>query len=235
MRNIQTTYFRGANMNSTRALKQRMMSEKDKLYEMYHQHKLSLTDIGDHYGCSRQYVQLIFKELGIKRRSRMLALKNRPRRRKSKYNFTEKDDKFILDNFENMTDVEIARNLDKPVKSIIYRRLMVLKKKKVDRRNFSDEENRYILENYNKMTDIEIARRLDRSLISVTHHRNRILNRPKRSIRGYSEEEDKFITDNYKEMTDNQLAEALNRTKASVAIHRNEVLGLAKTKKRGRK
>lgn len=219
-------------MNSTRALKQRMMSEKDKLYEMYHQHKLSLTDIGDHYGCSRQYVQLIFKELGIKRRTRMMALKNRPRRRKSKYNFTEEDDRFILDNFENMTDSEIARQLEKPVKSIIYRRLMVLKRKKVDRRNFSDEENQFILENCHRMTDIEIARRLNRSLISVTHHRNRILNRPKRSIKSYSEDEDKFIRRNYREMTDNQMAAALNRTKASVAIHRNEVLGLGKTKKR---
>lgn len=221
-------------MASNRALKQRMMSEKDKLYEMYHQHKLSLTDIGDHYGCSRQYVQLIFKELGIKRRSRMLALKNCPRRRKSKYNFSEEDDKFILDNFLKMTDAEIARKIEKPVKSIVYRRLTVLKKKKIDRRNFSDEENKFILENYNKMTDIEIAGILSRSLISVTHHRNRILNRPKRSIKGYTEDEDKFIVKNYKDMTDNQLAEALNRTKASVAIHRNEVLGLSKINRQGK-
>ena len=219
-------------MASNRALKQRMMSEKDRLYEMYHQEKLSLTDIGDHYGCSRQYVQLIFKELGIKRRSRMLALKNRPRRRKSKYSFTEEDDKFILENCDKMTDSEIGKKLGKPVKSIIYRRLMVLKKKKVDRRNFTDEENMFILENYSSMTDTEIARRLGRSLISVTHHRNRILNKPKRSIKGYTEDEDQFIIKNYRDMTDSQLAMALNRTKASIAIHRNEVLGLSKTKRR---
>lgn len=218
-------------MASNRALKQRMMSEKDKLFEMYHRENLSLTDIGEHYGCSRQYVQLIFKELGIKRRSRMLALKNRPRRRKSKYNFTETDDKFIMENWERMTDSEIASKLDKPVKSIIYRRLQVLKKKKVDRRNFSDEEDKFILENYDTMTDTEIARQLGRSLISVTHHRNRILNKPKRSIKGYSEEEDQFIINNYRFMTDSQLALALNRTKASIAIHRNEVLGLSKTKR----
>ena len=211
------------------------MDEKGKLFEMYHQQKLSLTDIGEHYGCSRQYVQLIFKELGIQRRSRMLALKNRPRRRKSKYNFTEADDQFIIENCENMTDAEIARKLEKPVKSIIYRRLMVLKKKKVERRNFTKEENEFILENYDNMTDTEIARKLQRSLISVTHHRNRILNKPKRSIKGYTEEEDQFIIKNYRDMTDNQLAVALNRTKASIAIHRNEVLGLSKTRRQKRR
>ena len=192
---------------------------------------MSLTDIGEHYGCSRQYVQLIFKELGIKRRSRMLALKSRPRRRKSKYNFSPEDDQFLMENFEKMTDSEMASKLDKPVKSIIYRRLIVLGKKKVNRRNFSEEENRFILENFDSMTDVEIAAALNRSLISVTHHRNRILNRPKRIIKGYTSEEDRFIEDNYKEMTDNQLARALNRTKASVSIHRNEVLGLAKTRR----
>jgi hypothetical protein len=221
-------------MASNRALKQRMMREKDLLFQMYHQQKFSLTDIGEHYGCSRQYVQLIFKELGIKRRSRMVALKNRPRRRKSKYNFAEEHDKFILENCDKMTDAEIAEKLDKPVKSIIYRRLMVLRQKKVHRRNFSEEENKFILDNYNKMTDIEIARTLNRSLISVTHHRNRILNRPKRSIKSYTTEEDQFIIKNYMDMTDNQLAVALNRTKASIAIHRNEVLGLSKTRRHNR-
>lgn len=222
-------------MASNRALKQRMMDEKDKLFDMYHQQKLSLTDIGEHYGCSRQYVQLIFKELGIQRRSRMLALKNRPRRRKSKYNFTEDDDKFIVENCNNMTDSEIANKLDKPVKSIIYRRLMVLKKKKVNRRNFTDEEDNFILNNYDKMTDTDIAQKLNRSLISVTHHRNRILNKPKRIIKGYTDEEDQFIIKNYKDMTDNQIAVALNRTKASIAIHRNEVLGLSKIKRQNKR
>lgn len=214
-----------------RALKHRLIGEKDKLFEMYHQQKLSLTDIGEHYGCSRQYVQLIFKELGIKRRSRMVALKNRPRRRKSKYNFSSDDDRFIIDNYINLTDSEMAVKLLRPVKSIIYRRLIVLGKKKVDRRNFSDEENRFILEHCDKMTDIEIARTMRRSLISVTHHRNRILNKPKRVIKGYSIEEDQFIVKNYKEMTDGQIASALKRTKASVSIHRNEVLGLAKIRR----
>ncbi|MCP4583527.1 MAG: hypothetical protein GY839_18110 [candidate division Zixibacteria bacterium] len=215
-----------------RALKQRMVSEKEKLFQMYHQEKLSLTDIGEHYGCSRQYVQLVFKELGIKRRSRMMALKNRPRRRKSKYNFTENDDSFILGNYYKMTDSEMAIQLGKPLKSIIYRRLVVLGKKKVNRRNFTEEENQFILDNFERMTDTSIAKALNRSLISVTHHRNRILNRPKRVIKGYSDEENSFIERNYKDMTDSQIAAALNRTKASVAIHRNEVLGLSKTKRR---
>jgi hypothetical protein len=218
-------------MAAENALKQRMVNEKDRLFQMYHQEKQSLTDIGDHYGCSRQYVQLIFKELGIKRRPRMMALKNRPKRRKSKYNFTEEDDKFILDNFDKMTDTEIALQLGKPMKSIVYRRLIVLGRKKVDRRNFTEEEDQFIIDNFHKMTDIAIARTLNRSLISVTHHRNRILNKPKRSVKEYSQAENGFIFRNYQDMTDKQIAVALRRSKASVAIHRNEVLGLSKTKK----
>ncbi len=218
-------------MTAENALKQRMVCEKDRLFQMYHRDKLSLTDIGDHYGCSRQYVQLIFKELGIKRRPRMMALKNRPKRRKSKYNFTEEDDKFILDNFDIMTDTEIALQLGKPMKSIVYRRLIVLGRKKVDRRNFTEEEDQFIIDNFHKMTDIAIARTLNRSLISVTHHRNRILNKPKRSVKEYSQAENGFIFRNYQDMTDKQIAVALRRSKASVAIHRNEVLGLSKTKK----
>jgi len=218
-------------MTADYALKQRMVSEKAKLYQMYHQDKLSLTDIGDHYGCSRQYVQLIFKELGIKRRSRMMALKNRPKRRKSKYNFTEDDDNFILNNFDKMTDSEMALQLGKPMKSIVYRRLIVLGRKKVERRNFTEEEDQFIIDNFKKMTDTAMARVLNRSLISITHHRNRILNKPKRLIKGYSAAENGFIIRNYQDMTDRQIAAALKRTKASVAIHRNEVLGLSKIKK----
>jgi len=218
-------------MTAENAIKQRMVTEKDRLFQMYHQDKLSLTDIGDHYGCSRQYVQLIFKELGIKRRSRMIALKNRPKRRRSKYNFTEEDDKFILDNFYKITDSEMALQLGKPIKSIVYRRLIVLGKKKVNRRNFTEEENQFIIDNFKKMTDTAIAKVLNRSLISITHHRNRVLNKPKRLIKGYSAAENGFIIRNYQDMTDRQIAAALNRTKASIAIHRNEVLGLAKIKK----
>jgi hypothetical protein len=219
-------------MVTKRALKQRMINEKDKLYRMYHDEKLSLTDIGEHYSCSRQYVQLIFKELGIKRRSRMLALKNRPRKRKSKYNFTESDDRFISENYLRMTDPRLAEKLRKPLKSIIYRRLIVLGKKKVVRRNFSPAENDFIINNYKKMTDNAIARHLNRSLISVTHHRNRILNCPKRKTKNYSENEDNFIAENYRSMTNGQIANVLKRTKASVAIHRNEVLGLSKSQSR---
>jgi len=218
-------------MTAENALKQRMVSEKDRLFQMYHQDKLSLTDIGDHYGCSRQYVQLIFKELGIKRRSRLAALKNRPKRRKSKYNFAEEDDIFILNNFDKLTDSEMSLQLGKPIKSIVYRRLVALGKKKVNRRNFTEEEDQFIIDNFEKMTDIALAKALSRSLISITHHRNRILNRPKRLAKGYTDAENGFIMRNYQDMTDRQIAAALRRTKGSVAVHRTEVLRLSKTKK----
>jgi hypothetical protein len=220
-------------MNVSTPLKQRLVSESDKLIRMYHDDMLSLTDIGELYGCSRQYVQLIFKELGIERRPRILALQSKPRHRKSKYDFAEADDKFIRDNHQEMTDIEMGRELSKPPKAITYRRLIILGCKKIARRNFTVDENKFILDNYKKLTDTAIAKIMNRSLISVTHHRNRILNKPKRIIKNYSPEDDNFIVGNYKNMTDGQIAIALKRSKASVAVHRNEVLRLGKTKNRG--
>jgi len=209
-------------MASNRALKKKMIADKDLLYRMYHQENLSLTDIGEKYGCSRQYVQLIFKELGIARRPRLQALKNRPRKRKSKYNFTEKDDKFILENCDDLTDPKLAEKLNKPVKSVIYRRLIVLGKKKVVRRNFTQQENKFILENYDHMTDNAIAEELNRSLISVTHHRNRILNCPKRDTKDRSEPTSRLNQDDFAEVVRNRLAE--DSEQATVAIRPDDKL-----------
>lgn len=214
------------------SVKQKMLREKDKLVKMYYDHKMSLTDIGKVFGCSRQYVQMIFIALGIERRNRQEALKQSPKKRKSKFDFRPEHDSFIVKNYSKMTDNCIAREIMKPVNAVTYRRLIVLGKKKVERKNFTDEENSYILKNYRRLTDTAIAEKLNRSLISITHHRNRILNRPKRSVRPYSEEEDKYIKQNYKVMTDSQIAEVLNRSKASISIHRHEVLGLAKSSSR---
>lgn len=211
------------------SVKQRMLREKDKLIKLYFDRKMSLTDIGKVYGCSRQYVQMIFISLGIERRNRQEALKQSPKKRKSKFDFRPEHDNFISKNYTRMTDGDIARAIAKPVNAVTYRRLIVLGKKKVDRKNFTEEENEFILKNYKQLTDIAIAEKLNRSLISITHHRNRILNRPKRIVRPYTEDEDRFIKQNYSVMTDGQIAEVLDRSKASVSIHRHEVLGLEKS------
>ncbi len=211
-----------------KTIKQRMLKDKKKLLMMYNERKMSLTDIGEKYGCSRQYVQMVFIALGIARRERQEALRQSPKKRKSKFNFRPEHDIFISENFSKMTDVDMAARLSKPVNAVTYRRLIVLGKKKVSRKNFTNEEDDFILKNYRNLTDIAIARYLDRSLISVTHHRNRILNRPKRTVKPYSEKEDFFIKQNYLEMTDGQIADRLNRSKASISIHRHEVLGLGK-------
>ncbi len=213
-------------------IKKRLQKDRKLLVEMYHQRGMSLTDIARKYGCSRQYIQLVFIALGIRRRNRQEALKLSPKRRKSRFDFQPKHDRFISANYERMADHEIALRLNKPVNAVTYRRLTVLGKKKGVRRNFSAEENDFILRNYKKLTDSAIARALERSLISVTHHRNRILNRPKRRLRSYTEKEDGYIRQNYRMLTDGQLGRALNRSKASIAVHRSEVLGLPKLSKR---
>ena len=215
-------------MQSEPPLKHRLLSESDDLFSMYHDRQLSLTDISEHYGCTRQYIQLIFKELGIPRRSRVEALKNKPRHRLSKYDFSDAEDSFIKANFLAMTDSQLAQNLDRPGKAITYRRLVVLGCKKISRRNFTEAENKFILDNYRKSSDREMAGILNRSLISVTHHRNRILRRRKRAIKGYSPAENNFIQKNYLKMTDGEIAAVLRRTKASVAVHRTGVLRLGK-------
>lgn len=217
------------------SVKQKMLREKDKLVNLYFDRKMSLTDIGKVYGCSRQYVQMIFISLGIERRDRQEALKQSPKKRKSKFDFRPEHDNFIAKNYSRMTDGDIAKAISKPVNAVTYRRLIVLGKKKVERKNFTEEENEFILKNYKRLTDIAIAEKLNRSLISITHHRNRILNRPKRVVRPYTEEEDRFIKQNFSVMTDGQLAEVLDRSKASVSIHRHEVLGLEKSLNRKNK
>jgi hypothetical protein len=209
-------------------LKQRLLNESEQLSQMYHHQQLSLTDIAEKYGCTRQYIQLIFKELGISRRPRLLALRNRPRRRNSKYGFTDVDDQFIRLNFTLKNDTEIAKHLDKPVKAVTYRRLISLKCRKTARRNFTKEENRFIINNYKKLSDGAIARALNRSLVSVAHHRNRVLHRVKRVIKNYSGDENEYIASNYKQMTDEQIAYILNRSKASVSVHRGNVMHLMK-------
>lgn len=213
-------------------IKRKLQKDRKLLVEMYHRRGMSLTDIARKYGCSRQYVQLVFIALGIRRRNRQEALRLSPKRRKSRFDFQRRHDRFIVANYKKMSDHEIALKLNKPVSAITYRRLTVLGKKKGHRRNFSAKENDFILRNYEKLTDSAIARRLKRSLISVTHHRNRILNRPKRRFRFYTEEEDGYIRKNYRLLTDGELSEALNRSKASIAVHRSEVLGLSKSPRR---
>jgi DNA-binding CsgD family transcriptional regulator len=210
------------------SLKKRLMNEREQLSEMYHQQHLSLTDIAEHYGCTRQYIQLIFKELGIDRRPRVLALRNKPRRRASKFGFTEEEDQFIRVNFTLKNDTEIAEKLGKPAKAITYRRLISLKCRKSNRRNFTKAENRFIVNNYKKLSDGEIARALNRSLVSISHHRNRVLHKVKRPIKTYSGDENEFISNNYQQMTDEQIGNVLNRSKTSVSIHRGNVLHLLK-------
>jgi len=209
-------------------LKQRLLSESEKLRHMYHQQMLSLTDIAELYGCTRQYIQLIFKELGISRRQRILALRNKPRRRQSKYGFSESDDQYIRENFMEKSDNEMALQLDKPVKAITYRRLFNLKCRKISRRNFSNVEDRFIVNNYRKLSDRALAAALNRSLVSIAHHRNRVLGKSKRLIKNYSGAENEFILSNYQKMTDEQIADVLKRSKASVSVHRGNVLHLLK-------
>lgn len=168
------------------SVKQRMLNEREKLIEMYHQRGMSLTDIGEKYGCSRQYVQQVFKSLGIKRRKRQDALDISPKKRTSRFKFGPIQDSFIINNSGKMTDRMMARYLNKPVSAITYRRLVILGKRKLERRNFTNREDDFIMRNYSRLTDSAIARLLDRSLISVTHHRNRVLNCPKKRGRNIS-------------------------------------------------
>ena len=55
--NVLKAIGRGAIM--AESVKQKMFREKDKMIKMYYDRKMSLTDIGKVYGCSRQYVQMI--------------------------------------------------------------------------------------------------------------------------------------------------------------------------------
>jgi len=167
------------------SIKQRMLKDREKLIEMYHQMRMSLTDIARKYGCSRQYVQLIFIGLGISRRKRQEALIASPRKRQSRFRFGPIQDSFIIKNCREMTDRTMARYLNKPAAAITYRRLKILGRKKMERRNFTPREDEFILKNFRRLTDSALAKVLDRSLSSVTHHRSRVMNLAKKRGRKF--------------------------------------------------
>ncbi|NLI15496.1 MAG: hypothetical protein GX409_04335 [candidate division Zixibacteria bacterium] len=201
-------------------LKQRLISESERLLQMYHHQQLSLTDIAEKYGCTRQYIQMIFKELGIDRRPRLLALRSKPRRHKNKHGFTEDDDQYIRLNYTIKNDAEIALYLNKPVKAVTYRRLVNLKCRKTARRNFTKVENRFIINNYKKLSDGAIARALNRSLVSVAHHRNRVLHRVKRATRKRVGGDNEFTLGNLASAVHERMTGFMNQSKFSDDINR---------------
>jgi len=176
-------------------IRQRMLKDREKLIEMYHQRGMSLADIARKYGCSRQYVHLIFIGLGISRRKRQEALNISPKKRRSRLEFGPNQDSFIINNCRKMTDRTMARYLNKSIAVVTYRRLVILGRKKIERRNFTLREDNFIVRNCGRLSDSAIAKVLDRSLVSVTHHRSRILNCSKKrgcaaSLRKFSGKSD---------------------------------------------
>lgn len=162
-------------------IKHKMIRDREKLQKMYHQNGMSLADIAGVYGCSRQYVQMVFSALGIRRRDKRQALAISPGRRRGGSEFGSREDNFIRRNFRRMTDLQLARYLDKSRTAVAYRRLIVLGKKKLKRRNYTTKEDQYILNNYQKLSDRAMAKALKRSLISVANHRTAVLKRHKRN------------------------------------------------------
>jgi len=74
-----------------------------------------------------------------------------------------------------MTDVAIAKTLNRSLISITHHRNRILNCPKRKTKSYTDSENDFILKNYNKMTDSQIAATLDRTKASVAIHRNEVL------------------------------------------------------------
>jgi hypothetical protein len=158
-------------------------------------------------------------------------------RKESGYNYSEVEKEFIRRNYLNMTNVQIAKKLNRTVNGILTmaRKLGLTgnpQKTKLGHssarmpsaRNFTEKEKKFISKNYLKMTNKQIGKELKRHPGSI----QRILrelglsgNPEKLKISKtfpYSDQEKEFIRENYFKMTNTQIGLILNRPADSIQI-----------------
>jgi len=166
-------------------------------------------------------------------------------RKESGYNYSEEDKEFIRQNYLNMTNVQIAKKLNRTVNGILTtaRKLGLTgdpqktklghsSLKTTGSRNFTEKEKKFISDNYLKMTNLQIGKALKRHPGSI----QRILrilglsgNPEKLKVSGnvrYTDQEKEFIRENYFKLTNRQIALLLNRPPESIP-YLAKMLGLS--------
>ena len=141
--------------------------------------------------------------------------------------WTEADRQFLRENYQNMTDKELAVHLNTSFHAVRYQRVELDLKR--NREIWPREKDRFLRNNYMKMTNEELAVELKVSYCSLACrlHTLRL-----RRFKEWTPGREQFLWDNYEVMSDAFLAKKLGITDLAVAKKRSR-LGVGR--KRGRR
>ena len=145
---------------------------------------------------------------------------------KTKRKWTEADRQFLRENYQNMTDRELAEHFDTSDFAVQYQRVKLGLKHHC--RVWTTEKDHFLRNNYMKMTNEELSIELKVSVYSVG---SRLSVLGLRRFKEWIPEREQFLWDNYEVMSDAFLAKKLGITEMAVVKHRSR-LGLARKIKR---
>ncbi len=120
--------------------------------------------------------------------------------------WTEADRQFLRENYQNMTDKELAGHLNTSVHAVRYQRVELGLKRNF--RIWTREKDRFLRNNYVKMTNEELAVELKVSYYSLTF---RLYTLRLRRFKEWTPEQEQFLRDNYEVMSNAFLAKKLSR------------------------
>lgn len=127
-------------------------------------------------------------------------------------NYSEKELKYIQDNYTNKTNKEIADYLHKSINSIKYvaNKLGLLKQ---PHKPWTKDEDQYLIDHYIDLTSEQIAQHLGRTVNSINTRRDDL-----KLIRheNWTNEEISYIKENYLEMTHSEMGNHLGRSEGAI-------------------
>ena len=168
---------------------------------------MTATEIGEKLGRSKNSINTRFSRLGLQKITR----------------YTQEEDDFLRNNYQEMTATKISKRLGKSKTSIKNRISFLNLKKDI---NWTKEEEDFLKDNYKKITAKEIGEKIGRSEVAV-RKRFQILGLKVEISSSFTEGEDHFIKSNYKNMSFKEIAEILSRPKGTI-VSRARKFGLKK-------
>lgn len=139
--------------------------------------------------------------------------------------WTDEEEQYIHDHYEEMTDAEMGKVLKRTVSSVTRKR-QKLGLRNYAKRLWTSEEEQYVRDHWNEMTDEELGRALNRTASCVETRRGCL------GLRHYkqnpwSPQEEQYLRDHWEEMDDGEIGQALSRSRTSVKAKRSR-LGFAR-------
>jgi hypothetical protein len=126
--------------------------------------KMTLEAIGQHLGGrSKESVN-----------KRVMRLKIRTEKTRQRKSWCVEEDSFLTENLNNMKNVEIAEQLDRPVNSVATRIKVLKLQRENPLRRWTAEEDDYMIQRYGKQPLSFIAKKLERTTGAVEGRLNRL-------------------------------------------------------------